>query len=65
MFETFAAMAEADPDGMLSLARELDDPSVRMRSLVSIARAMVREARGGSPASRPQTSDPSLPQPQR
>jgi hypothetical protein len=42
LFETFAAMASADLDGMLSLARELDDPSTRIRSLISIAKARTK-----------------------
>lgn len=46
LFETFAVVAGADADGALSLARELDDPSTRIRSLISIARAMTKKARG-------------------
>lgn len=50
LFESLAAMAGADVDGALSLARELNDPSIRIRSLVSIARAMTKKARGTAPA---------------
>jgi hypothetical protein len=45
LFETFAGVAGRDVDGALSLARELDDPSTRIRSLISIARAMTQKAR--------------------
>jgi hypothetical protein len=44
LFGTLAAMAGTDPDGMLSLARELDDPPTRIRSLISIASAMSEAA---------------------
>jgi hypothetical protein len=53
LFETFAAMASADVDGMLSLARALDDPSIRIRSLISIAKAMTKKARRNSLAFSP------------
>lgn len=43
LYESFAAMAGADVDGALSLARELNDPSIRIRSLISIARAMTKK----------------------
>jgi len=51
LFETFARIATADVDGSLSLARDLDEPSTRIRSLISIARAMTKKARGGPAAS--------------
>lgn len=44
-FETFAGVAATDVDGALSLARELDDPSTRIRSLIAVARAMTKKAR--------------------
>lgn len=43
---TFARLAAADADGALSLARDLDEPSTRIRSLISIARAMTKKPRG-------------------
>ena len=54
LFETFAAMASADVEGMLSLARDLDDPSIRIRSLISIAKAMTKKTHRNSPMSPPQ-----------
>lgn len=51
IYETFAAMAAADLEGMLSLARDLDDPSIRLRSLASVVRAALKSPRGVSPAS--------------
>lgn len=53
LFESFAAVARADADGALSLARELNDPSIRIRSLISIARAMTKKARGSAPGFTP------------
>ncbi|MFL6286022.1 MAG: hypothetical protein ACJ74Q_23005 [Pyrinomonadaceae bacterium] len=49
LFDSFAALAGADVDGALSLARELDDPSIRIRSLISITRAAARKAHGSVP----------------
>ena len=49
LFETFAALAVADADGMLSLARDLDDPSLRLRSQIFIARAMTGKAHSHAP----------------
>jgi hypothetical protein len=49
LFDSFAALAGADVDGALSLARELDDPSIRIRSLISITRAAARKAHGSAP----------------
>lgn len=50
LFETFARIAAADADGALSLARDLDEPSTRIRSLISIARSMTKRQRPGSPS---------------
>ncbi len=46
LFDSFAAMAGADVDGALSLARELDDPWTRIRALISVTRAMTQKAHG-------------------
>jgi hypothetical protein len=51
LFETFTGMAGADVDGMLSLARDIDEPSIRIRSLISIAKAMTRQTRGSTKTS--------------
>ncbi len=48
LFDSLAAMAGADVDGALSLARELDDPSTRIRALISVTRAMTQKASGKS-----------------
>jgi hypothetical protein len=48
--DSFAALAGTDVDGALSLARELDDPSMRIRSLISITRAAARKTHGSAPA---------------
>lgn len=53
LFESFAAMAGADVDGSLSLARDLNDPSIRIRSLISITRAMAQKAHTNAPATSP------------
>lgn len=45
LYETFAELAAADADGMLALARGLDDPPTRIRTLIRIARAMIAKAR--------------------
>ena len=50
LFGTFASLAAADLEGALSLARDLDEPSMRIRSLISIAKAMTKNPRGGSTA---------------
>jgi hypothetical protein len=49
LFDSFDALAGADVDGPLSLARELDDPSIRIHSLISITRAAARKAHGSVP----------------
>lgn len=51
LFETFARIAAADVDGARSLARDLHEPSTRIRSLISISRAMTQRQRP-SPLSR-------------
>jgi hypothetical protein len=43
LFEIFAAMANTDPNGMILLARDLDDPSMRIRSLIAITKAMTKK----------------------
>jgi hypothetical protein len=52
LFETFAHVANTDVDGARSLARNLDGPPTRIRSLISITKAMTKKARG-SPAASP------------
>jgi hypothetical protein len=44
LFETFANLSATDVDGALLLARDLDDPATRIRSLIHIARAMTKKA---------------------
>lgn len=46
LFETFAAVAGADVDGALSLARDLDDVSISVRSMIAITRAMIKRDSG-------------------
>ena len=43
LFETFATIGTRDVDGMLYIARELEDPSIRIRSLIAIIRAMIEK----------------------
>jgi hypothetical protein len=50
LFDTFSRLAATDVEGALSLARDLDTPSTRIRSLLSIARAMTKKLRGSSKA---------------
>jgi hypothetical protein len=51
LFETFADLSGTDVDGALSLARDLDDPSIRIRSLIYIARAMTKKSHSSAPTS--------------
>lgn len=44
LFETFATLSGTDVEGALSLARDLNDPPTRIRSLIHIARAMTKKA---------------------
>ena len=50
LFDTFSRLAATDVEGALSLARDLDTPCTRIRSLLSIARAMTKKLRGSSKA---------------
>jgi len=51
LFETFASLSATDADGALALARDLDDPATRIRSLIYIARAMTKKAHAAPPRS--------------
>jgi hypothetical protein len=43
LFETFAAVAGADVDGALSLARDLDNASISVRSMIAITKAVLQK----------------------